>query len=88
MPYQETLPYVKIVNGFIPEGATAEFDDPTSSMFAYNGNNWIGYDSTDTIALKTKYYKDQGMAGYMFWSYNGDDNDLALQKQAALQSWS
>ena len=80
------MPYNKIVNGFIPEGATTDYDDPTSSVYAYNGNNWIGYDNPDTIATKTKFFKDQGMAGYMFWSYNGDDDDLSLQKEA-LWTW-
>ena len=74
------------MNGFIPEGATTQYDDPTSSMYAYNGNNWIGYDDTGSINTKTKYFKDQGMAGYMFWSYNGDDTDLPLQKEA-LNAW-
>ncbi|CAI7781366.1 unnamed protein product, partial [Closterium sp. NIES-53] len=47
-----TMSYKEIVT-FIANGATAEFDSPTSSMYAYKGTKWVGYDDPVTIAMKS-----------------------------------
>ena len=78
--------YSTIVNTFIPMGATTVFDPVTSSMFAYLGSNWVGYDNPKTISIKTAYLKKAGVAGYMFWSFTGDDSRLSLQA-AAKKAW-
>ena len=78
--------YTFIVNTFIPNGATAVFDTTTSSMYAYLGSDWVGYDNPSTISMKTTYIKKAGVAGYMFWSYTGDDSQQSLQS-AAQNAW-
>lgn len=37
------------------------------------GKNWISYDDSDSLALKSKYVKDLGLAGAMVWSIETDD---------------
>ena len=78
--------YSTIVNTFIPKGATTVFDPTTSSMFAYLGSDWVGYDNPSTISIKAAYLKKAGVAGYMFWSFTGDDSRLSLQT-AASKAW-
>ena len=80
------MAYRDIAGSFIPSGATVRFDSPTSSMYAYRGTQWVGYDDPSTIAIKAKYFKQQGVAGYMLWDYSEDDASLALQR-AARDAW-
>ncbi|GJP48698.1 hypothetical protein CLOM_g7981 [Closterium sp. NIES-68] len=76
-----TMSYKEIVN-FIADGATAALDSPSSSMYAYKGTKWVGYDNTATITTKVSYAKQQRLGGYMFWSFD-QDNGYDLAKAAA-----
>ncbi|CAI5530332.1 unnamed protein product [Closterium sp. Naga37s-1] len=75
-----TMSYKDIVK-FIAGGATAAFDSPSSSMYAYKGTTWVGYDNPDTISKKVQYAKQQGLGGYMFWSFD-QDYGYSLAKSA------
>ncbi|CAI5469113.1 unnamed protein product [Closterium sp. Yama58-4] len=48
-----TMSYKEIVT-FIANGATPVFHSPTSSMYAYKGTKWVGYDNPETIAMKSE----------------------------------
>ena len=80
------MDYVDIAGKFIPKGATAVFDRTSSSMYAYLGRDWVGYDNPATIKIKSAYMKNAGMGGYMFWSFATDDARLSLQR-AARAGW-
>lgn len=41
--------------------------------FAVSGNQWIGYDDVESIALKAWYARNQQLGGVMVWSIETDD---------------
>ncbi|CAI7803069.1 unnamed protein product [Closterium sp. NIES-53] len=45
-------------------GYTAMLDAPTSSMYAVNGDQWVGYDDPSTITTKVQFAKAQGYGGH------------------------
>ncbi|CAI5457576.1 unnamed protein product [Closterium sp. Yama58-4] len=55
-----TMSYKDIVK-FIAGGATSAFDSPSSSMYAYKGTKWVGYDNPDTIAKKVREIKTKSV---------------------------
>ncbi|XP_059612054.1 probable chitinase 10 [Phlebotomus argentipes] len=44
-----------------------------SGPFAWRDTQWVGYDDPKSIAVKTKYVKDQGFGGIMAWTVDLDD---------------
>lgn len=81
-----TWSYFEITNFFVKKGAKVVFDSKSSSVYAYSGSQWIGYDDVATIKTKAKFAKDKGLGGYMFWSINQDDkNALVGSAQAAVK---
>nr|BAV14503.1 chitinase [Lymnaea stagnalis] len=49
------------------------FDDNQQVPYLVNGDNWIGYEDTQSVEAKTKWMMDLGVAGLMFWSIDQDD---------------
>ena len=45
-----------------------------------DGKYYAGYDNARSIDLKGKYVAEKGMAGLMFWDYDGDDNQGTLRR--------
>lgn len=41
--------------------------------YAYNGNQWVGYDDEDIVRKKSKFVVEQNLGGIMFWSIDNDD---------------
>ena len=41
--------------------------------YAYNGNQWVGFDDKASIARKCHYVRDQGFGGGMVWALDLDD---------------
>ena len=78
--------YFKVANMYLPLGATGLFDTTTSSMFAFLGLSWVGYDNPSTIGIKAAYMKKAGAAGYVLWPFAGDDDSLSLHR-AASNAW-
>lgn len=50
-------------------------DGATSTAVAYNGTSqqWVSFDTPDTIALKTQKVIDKGLLGAMFWAIDEDE---------------
>lgn len=49
---------------------------------AVQGDQWVTYDDGETVAIKSKYVKEKGLGGVMFWTidtddFNGDCNNEA-----------
>ena len=49
--------------------------DTTGSMgpYAYNGNQWVGYDDISMASKKAQYILDNNLGGGMFWDLPSDD---------------
>lgn len=41
--------------------------------YAFNGNQWVGYDDKESVTEKAKYILSLGLGGCMFWSIETDD---------------
>jgi GH18 family chitinase len=50
-----------------------EWSDPYAVPFMHQDTKWIGYDDRLSIALKTNYAVQNGMAGVMVWTIETDD---------------
>jgi chitinase len=52
---------------------TRLFEPTQMAPYSYKGNQWVGYDDTESVNGKIEYilYKDFG--GAMFWSIETDD---------------
>ena len=57
-------------------------DDRTVSTYSYVGNDWIGYDSKNSIKVKVQYAKDHALGGYFFWALDMD-KDYELPQQGS-----
>lgn len=42
-------------------------------MYAFNGNQWVGYDDTNTLFIKINYILQRGLGGGFLWSMDLDD---------------
>merc|ERR1719233_526879 len=52
---------------------SVEWEDRYHAPYMYRGNRWFSYDNNQSLAIKTEYSYDQGMAGVMIWSLETDD---------------
>lgn len=72
------------------EGWRRSFDDETQTpwLAAPQGDTVLSYDDAESIALKTKWARDQGLRGVFFWEVSQDrvDGSNVLQ-QAAKATW-
>jgi len=60
----------------IKSGWTVVKDDaiPTRmGPYAYNGDQWVGFDDKDMIRKKSQYVRDMGLGGGMVWALDLDD---------------
>lgn len=52
---------------------TVEWDEHYQAPFMHSGERWISFDNEKSIAIKSDYAFDQGLAGVMTWSIDTDD---------------
>jgi chitinase len=52
---------------------TRYWDDRYMAPYTVKGNQWIGYDDQESIAIKARYAIAMGLAGGMVWSLDTDD---------------
>ncbi|CAF2630318.1 unnamed protein product [Rotaria sp. Silwood2] len=57
----------------LKEGWTKEWSNQHQVPYAYSGSNWVGYDDTESIALKAEYVNEMDLGGAMFWAMDLDD---------------
>jgi chitinase len=50
-----------------------KFDDQQKVPYKYKGDQWIGYDDDESVALKVQFAKDHNLAGVMVWTVDMDD---------------
>ena len=52
---------------------TVQWDEHYRAPFMYKGVKWISYDNEQSIAEKSHFAHEQGLAGVMVWSIDTDD---------------
>ncbi len=65
----------KDLPGWISEnGLTEMWDEKASAPFAYSSEKglFVTFDNPVSVGLKTRYAKENGLAGIMFWQLGGD----------------
>lgn len=70
--------YRKLTTEFINKNGYSRFWDPIAKApFLYNPADsiFITYDDPESVALKTRFAKENNLAGIMFWELGGDSND-------------
>uniref|UniRef100_A0A8C6MQV4 Chitinase-like 4 n=1 Tax=Mus spicilegus TaxID=10103 RepID=A0A8C6MQV4_MUSSI len=69
---QGLLAYFEICT-FLNEGATEVWDAPQEVPYAYQGNEWVGYDNVRSFKLKAQWLKDNNLGGAVVWPLDMDD---------------
>ncbi|NP_001273800.1 uncharacterized protein LOC101900547 precursor [Musca domestica] len=54
-------------------GYNFQFDNAHGVPYAYNGNQWIGFDDAKSIAMKVQLANTLNLGGAMVWSLESDD---------------
>ena len=57
----------------ISQGWTRVWEPEHKVPYIYNGNEWVGYDDTQSLTEKVAYIKKEGLGGAMFWALDLDD---------------
>jgi chitinase len=62
------------------DGFVRYWDDVSKAPFLYSAEKriFITYEDEESIGLKGGYVKERGLAGIMFWEYNGDSEGKLL----------
>ncbi len=60
-------------------GYTRYWDDEAKAPYLFNGETFISYDDTESVAEKIKYVIERGMKGLMYWEYGGDPTGAMLR---------
>lgn len=58
---------------WLEEGGWQELEDPAGSPYIVKGDQWIGYDTVDSITNKMQFIKSCGLGGAMIWAVGLDD---------------
>uniref|UniRef100_A0A8C8SGM1 Acidic mammalian chitinase n=1 Tax=Pelusios castaneus TaxID=367368 RepID=A0A8C8SGM1_9SAUR len=58
---------------FLKNGATQAWDTPQDVPYAYQGNEWLGYDNIKSFNIKAQWLMKNNFAGAMVWSLDLDD---------------
>jgi chitinase len=66
------LAYYEICQAILGS-ATRVWNDEHQTPHAYLGDQWVGYDDTESLTIKINWVKENELAGFMVWSYDLDD---------------
>ncbi|XP_042319429.1 acidic mammalian chitinase-like [Sceloporus undulatus] len=58
---------------FLKNGATQAWDGPQDVPYAYQGNEWLGYDNIKSFQIKAEWLKQNNFGGAMVWALDLDD---------------
>ncbi|CAD7079161.1 unnamed protein product [Hermetia illucens] len=67
-----SLSYTEICSN-IKAGWTVVYDNKQQIPYAFQGNQWVGYDNIQSLEKKVDYAKTKGLGGVMVWSLDQDD---------------
>ncbi|XP_073474009.1 acidic mammalian chitinase-like, partial [Aquarana catesbeiana] len=58
---------------FLKNGATSQWSSAEDVPFAYQGNEWLGYDNQKSFQIKAEWLVKNNFAGAMVWAIDLDD---------------
>lgn len=67
------LSYYEICQFLNKPGTTRVYDNDAQVPYAYNGDQWVGYDDVQSLTAKVNYIKQNGFAGWLTWTIDLDD---------------
>jgi len=67
------LSYYEICDNIRNHGWTNRFSFEEGAMYAFKGNQWVGYDDTNSLFIKINYILQRGLGGGFLWSMDLDD---------------
>ncbi|XP_042877189.1 endochitinase-like [Penaeus japonicus] len=67
------LMYFEICYLLNSTGWVRRWDSEGLVPFAYSGDQWVGYEDTESLKIKMTYIRDMGLLGVMNWAVNDDD---------------
>ncbi len=64
------------------EKYSREWDDAAKAPYIVDeqGEMVVGYDDAESLAIKTKYIRDNRLRGIMYWEFGGDTEEMELSK--------
>lgn len=66
--------YGELTREYIDKNGYKRFwDDNAKAPYLFNGDTFISYDDEESIMNKSKYVKENGLCGLMYWEYCLDD---------------
>ncbi|VFV31440.1 acidic mammalian chitinase-like [Lynx pardinus] len=65
--------YLNVICTFLKNGATQAWDTPQDVPYAYQGNQWVGYDNVKSFDIKAQWLKENNFGGAMVWAIDLDD---------------
>jgi len=69
----------------VEEAGGGQYDEKAEAPYIYNARerSFLTFDNPRSLKAKVAYVKSTGLAGIMFWEYNGDTMDSTLLKAIA-----
>uniref|UniRef100_A0A2P2HWQ1 Chitinase 3 n=1 Tax=Hirondellea gigas TaxID=1518452 RepID=A0A2P2HWQ1_9CRUS len=67
------LSYYEVCDFLFQDNTTLVWDNEQQVPFAYNGDQWVGFDDERSVQVKMDWVKRTGIAGVMVWSVDMDD---------------
>lgn len=65
------------INEIIANGATVTRDDAAAAeIVTWDGDQWVSFDSVETLAMKVEYANKRCLGGVMVWAIDLDDGTL------------
>ncbi|KAM4702433.1 acidic mammalian chitinase-like [Discoglossus pictus] len=58
---------------FLKNGATSQWSSVEDVPYAYQGNEWLGYDNVKSFQIKAQWLMQNNFAGAMVWALDLDD---------------
>lgn len=67
------LSYYEICSKLDEPGTVPVYSTDQQAPYLYNGDQWVGYDDTQSLQAKVNYMKDNAYGGFIVWSIDLDD---------------
>lgn len=71
--------YGKILELMEKDAFASYWDEAAKAPFLFDGDTFVSFENTESIAAKGAYAKENGLLGIMFWEYGQDDTGILVK---------